>query len=258
LIDYNHALISGLIGGVSFFFSIVGWAWPVVIAVFVLKVVVPHISAGRERRRLSGIGISDVDSLDGKRFEVYLEVRFRERGYRVERTPYQGDWGADLILEKDGTRTAVQAKRWKKNVGVGAVQEATAAKGKYRCDRATVVTNSRFTKAARELAAANTVELWDRDKLIRELMEIRPEDMKVAAVGVGVGTTGAAVIDEVLEVEKRPTPKAVRFVSGNVADEGQAVCAVCGKGLSPKVEAFCRGNAGRFGGRMLCFEHQKK
>jgi restriction system protein len=122
-----------------------------------------------ERQKLAALGIDGIDTLTGREFEKYLDVLFTQKGYRVELTPSQGDWGADHILEKDGVRTAVQAKRYKGNVGVKAVQEAAAAKGKYRCTNAMVVTNSFYTKAARELAAANGVELWDRDKLKREL-----------------------------------------------------------------------------------------
>ena len=66
-------------------------------------------------------------------------------------------------------RTAIQAKRWKGNVGVGAVQEIVSARAYYGCQWAMVVTNSAFTQAAQRLAAANGVTLWDRDTLVREL-----------------------------------------------------------------------------------------
>jgi len=35
------------------------------------------------------------------------------------------------------------------------------------------------------------------------------------------------------------------------------VCAVCGRPLTEKVAAYCRDNAERFGGSLLCFEHQR-
>ena len=244
MIDYNHAIASGLVGGFSFFLSLI-WKWiPLLLLVAVLKYVVPRFLLVRQRQRLSGIGIADIDTLDGKQFEVYLEARFRARGYRVQRTPYQGDWGADLILEKDGVRTAVQAKRYQKNVGVRAVQEAAAAKGKYGCDQAMVVINSQYTKAAVELAAANAVELWGRERLLRELLAIQPEDL---------ATIPADATDR---VSMLPTPKAV--VLPELADAGDAaVCAVCGKMLTPKIRAYCRANAEHFRGQVLCFEHQK-
>ena len=104
------------------------------------------------------------------RFLRGLAGLFARLGYRVVQTPYRGDWGADLILVKEGVHTVVQAKRYQKSVGVRAVQEAVAAKAKYRCREAMVVTNSTFTKQAVELARANWVILWDREKLIGQLL----------------------------------------------------------------------------------------
>lgn len=80
----------------------------------------------------------------------------------MERTPYVGDYGADLILTRGNERLLVQAKRWSKPVGIKAVQEAAAARAHYRCDRALVVSNQEFTKSAQELTRSNQVELWGR------------------------------------------------------------------------------------------------
>jgi restriction system protein len=74
------------------------------------------------------------------------------------------------VVERDGVRTIVQAKRWTKNVGVKAVQEAVAAKPMYRCEQAMVVTNRHFTAQAQELAHANLVTLWDRERLVNALL----------------------------------------------------------------------------------------
>ena len=42
----------------------------------------------------------------------------------------------------------------------------------YNATLCYVVTNNYFTKSAKELAAANNVILWDRDKLIEKLSEV--------------------------------------------------------------------------------------
>lgn len=73
-------------------------------------------------------------------------------------------------------------KRWTKNVGDKAVQEAVAAKPMYRCDRAMVVTNRYFTGQAKRLAQANDVALWDRDDLVRELVRINLSPTSYAAL----------------------------------------------------------------------------
>jgi len=54
-----------------------------------------------EKNRLSKSGIDEIDRMDGKTFEKYLEALFEKLGYRVERTQYVGDYGADLRWSKN-------------------------------------------------------------------------------------------------------------------------------------------------------------
>ncbi len=137
----------------------------------VIAMVLAGMYFWRSRRdtRLLAADLPALDRLSGEAFEEHVAVRFRGLGYRVKLTPNGADFGADLVLEKDGARTVVQAKRWKNDVGVKAVQEVVAAKAHYRAQHALVVTNSRFTTQAIQLARSNGVELWDRDRLAREL-----------------------------------------------------------------------------------------
>ncbi len=146
--------------------------WPYLLIWLAIKLLtlVPDIL---NRRRLAASGIENIDRMDGKTFEQCLATLFAQQGYHVIQTPYRGDWGADLVLLKDGVHTVVQAKRYQKSVGVRAVQEAVAAKAKYHCREAMVVTNSTFTRQAIELAQANWVILWDREKLINQLLMTR-------------------------------------------------------------------------------------
>jgi len=121
--------------------------------------------------RLRRAGIADIDRMNGGEFEVYLEILFTRQGYRVEQLPLTGDYGADLIIEKGGVRTAVQAKRYQGSVGVDAVQQIFAANAFYDTDGAMVVTNSHFTRQANRLADKIGVELWGRDRLLAEILK---------------------------------------------------------------------------------------
>lgn len=122
-------------------------------------------------------GIEQIDKLNGEDFERYLQHIFKKRGYSVKRTSYRGDYGADLVVSKGGVTTVIQAKRYKRNVGVKAVQEVLASKGYYRCQAAAVLTNSLYTQQARRLAKANDVILWDRNDLARFMKEAgKPEE----------------------------------------------------------------------------------
>lgn len=117
------------------------------------------------------VTIYQVDSLDGYTFEDFLVKLFTTIGYSVEGTKKTADQGADLFVEKFGRKTVIQAKNYTGNVGNKAVQEALSAKAFYDCDAAMVVTNSYFTKSAKELASASGVELVDRERLEEYLNE---------------------------------------------------------------------------------------
>lgn len=119
-----------------------------------------------KHEKLKRSGIYEVDNMDGRKFEHYLGTLFQTQGFRVQVTPESGDYGADLVIEKDGTRIVVQAKRYKNNVGVKAVQEVKAAIAHYKAHTAWVVTNSGFTEAAEKLAKSNDIRLIGRRELV--------------------------------------------------------------------------------------------
>ena len=142
-----------------------------------------------EQKKLAKSGIADIDKMDGKTFEKYLKVFFEKLGYKVERTKYIGDYGADLVASNNGVKTVIQAKRYKSKVGIKAVQEAVASKGYYNCDKAMVVTNSYFTNQARTLASRNKVELWDKKVLVRNLLKIKEDERNKANRKSGRGNS---------------------------------------------------------------------
>lgn len=104
--------------------------------------------------------------LTGVPFEQFLVAVFWEHGYQVSTTKTSGDQGIDLILSHGPRRIAVQAKGYVGGtVGNGAVQEAHTGKFFYNCHTAAVITNSTFTRAARELASGVGCALIDGDEL---------------------------------------------------------------------------------------------
>lgn len=124
-------------------------------------------------RRLKRSGIEDIDQMDGIQFEKYLSHLFAAQGYKTQVTKAAGDYGADLILEKAGRKIVVQAKRYRNNVGIKAVQEAQAAIAHYGAAEAWVVTSSDYTEAARNLANSNRVKLINRDRLIEMILVMK-------------------------------------------------------------------------------------
>lgn len=136
-------------------------------AVFItLAVLFLLVRLFKPRKRRS---LQEIDVMTGHEFEVYLGELFKRHGYKTKVTSASGDYGADLILHKDGQKIVVQAKRYKNSVGIRAVQEIIPAIAYYKADVAWVVTNSYLTKQAQNLADANEVVVIDREELIKWL-----------------------------------------------------------------------------------------
>ena len=108
---------------------------------------------------------AELNKLSGVEFEEFLAGLFRVQGYAAELTPTSGDYGADLILSKDGRRIAVQAKRYTGSVGVQAVQEALSGQAYYQCHTAWVISTGAFTANALELAEKSGVKMIGRSEI---------------------------------------------------------------------------------------------
>lgn len=100
-------------------------------------------------------------------YEKKVGERLAELGFQVRATAVTGDFGADLIVEKDDLIYVIQCKLTQRPVGIKAVQEAIAARKYYRGDFSVVVGQSDFTSAARELAIESNVILLDSNYLDR-------------------------------------------------------------------------------------------
>ena len=123
--------------------------------------------------RLKESNINAVDYMNGVQFEEFVSAILEDLGYITQKTKATGDFGADLIIKKDGEEAVVQCKRYVQKVSVSAVQEITSAKSYYGVLRAWVITNSYFTHPAKELAMANNVRLIDRDELIDLILKAK-------------------------------------------------------------------------------------
>ncbi len=95
--------------------------------------------------------------MTGEDFEIVLKLLYEQLGYDVSMTKTTGDQGADLIMEKNGTKVVVQAKYYSSPVRNSAVQEVVGALKYYGAQKAIVVTNNTYTNVAIELAKYNNV-----------------------------------------------------------------------------------------------------
>ena len=104
--------------------------------------------------------------LQGIAFENFLVHVLENLGASVQITPTTGDQGADLIASIAGKKFAIQAKGGVSVIGNGAVMEALAGMHFYGCDIPVVITNSRFTPKAEELAERANCLLIDGSALV--------------------------------------------------------------------------------------------
>lgn len=103
------------------------------LSILLLRLFVDWFKKHKLEKALGQSGMYDIDNMDGFLFEGYLVVLFKKLGYKPQVTKKVGDYGADLIL-KGKKKIVVQAKRYKGNVGLQAVQEVYSAKAFYKCD----------------------------------------------------------------------------------------------------------------------------
>ena len=107
-----------------------------------------------------------MDEMEGHDFEYYCADLLKANGFlEVEVTKGSGDFGADILAEKDGITYAVQCKCYDKPIGVKAVQEVYAGRDYYDRMVGVVMTNQYFTQPAVELARKLNIMLWDRGYL---------------------------------------------------------------------------------------------
>lgn len=108
----------------------------------------------------------ELDLMEGRDFEIFCAELLRKRGFlEVEVTKGSGDYGIDILAEKDGVTYAIQCKRYGAPVGVKAVQEAYAGRDYYDRMVGAVLTNQYFTTPAVEAAKKLKILLWDRGYL---------------------------------------------------------------------------------------------
>lgn len=113
-----------------------------------------------------------IDEMEGHDFEQFCAQLLRGRGFlEVEVTKGSGDYGVDILAEKDGVTYAIQCKRYAEPVGVGAVQEAYAGRDYYDRMVGAVLTNQYFTAPAVEAAKKLKILLWDRGYLEEMMSE---------------------------------------------------------------------------------------
>lgn len=102
------------------------------------------------------------EDMEGHEFEYFCADLLKQKGFvDVEVTKGSGDYGVDILAEKEGVTYAIQCKRYHAPVGVKAIQEAYAGRDYYDRMVGVVMTNQYFTAPAVEAAGKLKILLWD-------------------------------------------------------------------------------------------------
>lgn len=144
----------------------------IVLFPFVIIYLIYKIKKSKKQKdKIAVFNMTQIDSLSGVDFEIFLSELFKRLGYDVKTTKASHDYGADLLISKNKRISIVQAKCYSKAVGIKAIQEIVGAKKHYKAEYAIVATNNIFSKDAEVLALENGVKLLDRyeiEKLIKK------------------------------------------------------------------------------------------
>ena len=139
----------------------------VIIAVAVLAVIAAIIIVSLIKRRPEYVLM---DELEGHEFEYFCADLLKNMGFsEIEVTKGSGDFGVDILAEKDGVSYAFQCKCYDKPIGVRAVEEIYAGRDFYDRMVGVVMTNQYFTGPAVEMARKLNILLWDRDYIDYDL-----------------------------------------------------------------------------------------
>lgn len=139
----------------------------------------------RHRRKLLDTR-TDLESLSQggwRQFELLVGEAFRRQGYAVEETGLGGaDGGIDLILRKDGRRTLVQCKQWKRQqVGVSIVREMAGLLAHHQAHAVKIVCIGGYTKDAERFAQGKPIELISGGQLLEMIRAVQREPVVQAA-----------------------------------------------------------------------------
>lgn len=136
---------------------------PIIIGAAILLLCIIGIMCLRIARRRRP---KEIDLMEGYEFEQYCANLLEEHGFQeVEVTKGSGDFGVDVLAQREGISYAIQCKRYDGPVGVHAIQEIYAGRDYYDCMVGVVMTNQYFTAPAVEVAQKLKILLWDRDYL---------------------------------------------------------------------------------------------
>lgn len=118
--------------------------------------------------------IEQLKKMDWQEYEELVKLIFQQKGFSVSRIGGNGaDGGIDLIVRKKLTKSMVQCKRYRSNVGVKIVREMFAVGIHHNFNHVYIYTSADFTKEAVAFAKNKNMTLVNGQQMLREVRKIK-------------------------------------------------------------------------------------
>ena len=134
-------------------------------------------------------------------FENAIAGLFRNLGFEVKQTPYSNDHGKDAIAWKDGKKYLIECKRYdaQNTIGRRELQIFLAAMKEENVELGFYVNTGRFASTAREYAAQQNIELYDREnfaELVNRAYPVREDVLNASVMCLECGQIQVLPIDD--------------------------------------------------------------
>ena len=111
--------------------------------------------------------------------ETFEEEPKHDDKEEAKTTLHKRPEGVDMLIEKDGTRFAVLVETRRNGVGQRLFKKLEDAMERYNCEKGIIINNGEFDTFDRDAAGYGDIELWNRERIIRELLALQGiEDTK--------------------------------------------------------------------------------
>lgn len=174
-------------------FGTLSW---VVLAICWLAALLSFLDARRKCHLLeTRTGLDSLAAMGWRDFERLVGEAYRRQGYVVEETGLGGaDGGIDLVLYREGRRTLVQCKQWRRErVSVNVVREMYGLLAHHHADEVIIAAWGSFTLEAARFASGKPIRLIDGERLLAMIRAVQPRTDQSANMAEHAKSESAAL-----------------------------------------------------------------
>lgn len=154
--------------------------WDIAAKFFALGLLIISIFSFLNKRKRNNIfsnqkNLETLYQISWQEFELLVGETFSRMGYRVKRRGgAQADGGIDLEAYKDGLKTIIQCKHWKKqSVGVAVIREMFAVGVHENANNVYIITCGYFSNDAKEFAKDKAIYLISGYQLLKWIQALQ-------------------------------------------------------------------------------------